>query len=642
MGGIGRAWDYIRQGKLRMLALGGAKEISERYLDGVRVTCETNSPRWLADDRLVEMERDPADPEEFYAVLESGDDAISVDPPVPTAQFELTLFHLSLVSSVTVRAEGTTPDGSVLTSRSRIANNHDSEYFDSACVSFAFDDPVTSVTVTINPRYVGDGSSARHALLAFLWDRLGESELLSMYRPLDKIRASPPFPSTAGQGPPVVLVSIDTLRYDQSESLAPLLAALGDDAVVPSEPRTNGIWTPPSHACMFTGTHPGVHGYNARSDGVQQPIHPTLDTLAEVLFRAGYKCSGVIGHSRMLPQYGFGRGFARYRVNDMTDWIGRDPDARSTIDDVVAWIESDVDTVGRSLFYFVHLFDPHQPYIPPLPAPGIDELDLEELRTFRDKLRHPFLDEPVGEGIFADPPSVETERRELVRSYYRASIEHTARQVRRLVETLRARGLYEDSLFIVTGDHGEEWGESGYYKHFSTYDANLRPFMAIKPPKDADWSVPDRVDTIDFLPTVARAVGEPVPEACQGTPLQEKEDTGDPRLFEGFGRHIYMAAVEWQGIKAIHVYDGNYPDRPTPAQIDDGPLHREYYEVSAERDGIYEDCREELDDDTVEALDERICAFVGREPDLADRDGATFVSYDDHEPERHLEYLGYK
>lgn len=642
MGSLGRAWDYIRQGKFRMLALGGAKEISERFLNGVRITCETNSPAWLSDDSFVEMERDPTDPEEFYSVLGIRDFAFSVKPPVPSSQYELTLFHLSLVSSVAVRAEGTTLDGSVLTTHSRIANNHDSEYFDSATVSLTFDDPVTSVNVEIEPRYVGGRSTVRHKLLRILWNRVGESELLSMYRPRDTIRASPPFPANVGEGPPVVLVSIDTLRYDRSESLAPLLDALGPDAYIPAEPRTNGIWTPPSHACMFTGTHPGVHGYNAFSKGVQQPIHPTLDTVAEVLFRAGYKCSGVIGHSRMLPQYGFGRGFARYRVNDMTDWIGRDPDARTTIDDVSAWIESDVDSVGQSLFYFVHLFDPHQPYIPPLPASGIDELDLEKLRKFRKKLRHPFLDEPVDEGIFADPPSVEAERRELVRSYYGGSVEYTARQVRRLVETLKARGLFEDSLFIVTGDHGEEWGESGYYKHFSMYDANLRPFMAIKPPKDADWTVPDRVNTIDFLPTIARAVGESIPETCQGTPLQNKNDSDDPRLFEGFGRHIYMAAVEWRGIKAIHIYPGNYPQRPTKADIAEGPLHREYYELTVEQEGIYEDCREWLSDEMVTALDDRIQEFVGSEPDLPNREAAKFVSYDDGQLDEHLEYLGYK
>ncbi|MFC6771714.1 sulfatase-like hydrolase/transferase [Halorubrum pallidum] len=333
---------------------------------------------------------------------------------------------------------------------------------------------------------------------------------------------------------PIFFFSIDSLPFYCRDLMKPLIDTV-DNGVVPEEPRTQGTWTPSSHASMFTGFHPADHHYvNSNLLENNRPINSSLTTLPEVLMENQYKCSAIVSHSALRPKYGFGRGFHRYHTKEMSDWLNRKNDARDNINELIKWVDEDTMSGSKNLFYFTHLFDPHFPYLPPLPDDEIENVDLELIKEY-DEWYHSWGDSihpvgPLSDGEKIDPSTFEKrrekfgiERIEQIKQYYKRSVEYTANQLDRFIEHLKHKDIYQESYIIITGDHGEEFCERAYGTHGSLYDQNIRPFMLIKPPEGETWDIPDEVDTIDLFPTIAKSINADISPNVQGIPLQEKE-----------------------------------------------------------------------------------------------------------------------
>lgn len=445
------------------------------------------------------------------------------------------------------------------------------------------------------------------------------------------------------EGPPIFLISIDTLRYDKQVQMEPLLDILGDDAVVPAEPRTQGCWTAPSHGSLFTGVHPGTHGYGG-GKGLRNPrdtsLHPDLLTLPVFLSEQGYKTSGVVSHSILSPDYGFGRGFNRYQLKRMRyiDWLARINDAHDTVDVASEWLTRDLAEGARNIFQFIHVFDPHHPYIPP-----IEQMpsEVESLGFVADYL------DMVSEYNRANPDYIsqfETETWDGAEYYddldtlYERSIRYTANALRRLVSQIKSAGIYDDSLIIIVGDHGEEFGERGFYYHASLYDANIRPFMAIKPPSSVSWTVPDQVDMIDIFPTIAELVAGRVPDQISGTPLQDRGSNNEPRITERITKHWYNISIELDGTKGIFTFETTWPDRPTEEQLKRGPELTEFYDLDDVRNGMFD--AKQYPDNTVEQFYSTAVSFVQEKRGLTSATERSIPDTTD-ETEENLEALGY-
>jgi len=441
--------------------------------------------------------------------------------------------------------------------------------------------------------------------------------------------------------PPIILISIDTLRYDRREEFRPVIDELGSDAIIPAEPRTQGTWTPPSHASMFTGTHPGKHGYvgYGRGKGDKRPIDPGLTTIPELLADCGYKCSGLVNHTRLLPEFGFGRGFHRFRHEGMShaDWVTRSGDARESVDQLTAWIDRDCSTRDHSLFYFLHVFDPHFPYTPPLEQFDSPDVDLSASSRYMAQRT------VVGGGDwtyvdgYRNSCDVDAELIAEMKSWYSKSVTYTATQIARLLRYLKEVGLFNDSLILVTGDHGEEFGERGFYSHTSLYDDNIRPVMAVKPPVRESWSGRDEIATIDFLPTIATLLNQEIPESCDGIAIQSDESRPS-RITERIYANWYNVAVERDGYKGIFTYESNYPDRPDRQSISAGPELTEYYRLSDVRSGIYREAK--LDSVEVAKLREEAERFLSTGSREYSADAT--VTRPSQETVEQLENLGYK
>ncbi|MFC7249195.1 sulfatase [Halomicroarcula sp. GCM10025324] len=242
------------------------------------------------------------------------------------------------------------------------------------------------------------------------------------------------------------------------------------------------------------------------------------------------------------------------------------PRAESVVDTAIdALSEYDDD-----LFMYVQLWDPHGPY----------RRSDDEVAEFADGPAPPY---PTVEQIanhqtwdaWRSATHMEIENRADLRrmiANYDAEIHYADRHLGRLFERLKQRGLYEETLIIVTGDHGEEFGEHGLYReHWSTHDGTQRVPLLVKPPADAAAETGHRsqlVTNVDMAPTVAEFAGLEAPARWQGRSLCPVIESGDvdwrDAVFVDHGLYTAQRALRTDQWKLIRTYHAGMWDDAIP------------------------------------------------------------------------------
>jgi arylsulfatase A-like enzyme/Flp pilus assembly protein TadD len=282
----------------------------------------------------------------------------------------------------------------------------------------------------------------------------------------------------------VLLVSIDTLRADHLSAYGfprlttPHLDAVAREGVLFGNVHTTVPMTLPAHVSMLTGTLPPTHGLR---DNLQNRLPEASLTLAEMLKAQGFATGAVVSSFVLHRRFGTSQGFdsyddqldAAHKIGDLAERKGDETTRLAT-----KWLE---EHKARPFFFFLHLYDPHDPYEPPEPFAS-------------EWSGHPYQ----GEIAFAD---------------------HCVGQV---LDRLRQLGLYDHTLVVITGDHGEMLGEHGELNHgFFIYEGGLRVPLVVRVPGAATG--PRRVELpvslIDIVPTILSLVGAEVPKEVQGVDL---------------------------------------------------------------------------------------------------------------------------
>lgn len=282
----------------------------------------------------------------------------------------------------------------------------------------------------------------------------------------------------------VLLISIDTLRADHVSAYGfprpttPNIDAVAREGVLFKNVHTPVPMTLPAHVSMLTGTLPPTHGLR---DNLLNRLPDASLTLAEMLKPRGFTTGAIVSTFVLDRRFGTSQGFDTYddrfqavhRIGDLAERKG-DETTRLARD----WLDGHKE---QPFFLFVHFYDPHEPYEPPEP--------------FASRWsEHPY----EGEVAFAD---------------------YCVGQV---LEKLRQLGLYEETLIVITGDHGEMLGEHGELNHgFFIYEGALRVPLVMRVPRSTQAArqldVP--VSLIDIAPTIVSLVGAPVPKEVQGVDL---------------------------------------------------------------------------------------------------------------------------
>ncbi len=295
----------------------------------------------------------------------------------------------------------------------------------------------------------------------------------------------------------VVVIVVDTLRadhlgvYGYSRETSPAIDALAADAVVYERAYSTAPWTMPSVASMLTGLSPNGHGLTRVEALPQEAV-----TLAEILGEQGYSTAAVVSHRLLGRRFQFDQGF---EIFDETP--SRVP-ARGIVAGRVTRsaqeIVRELATRDRPFFLFAHYFDPHYPYVPheqyEFAPEGVGRLDgtesIEELRGLADDL---------------SPEEVA-----FVRDLYDEEIRHTDEGIGRLVSTLRELDLYDNTLLVITADHGEEFLEHGWIGHTRTlYDELVRVPLLVRAGKAGEHGTRSSavVSLSALAPTILEILG---------------------------------------------------------------------------------------------------------------------------------------
>jgi len=299
----------------------------------------------------------------------------------------------------------------------------------------------------------------------------------------------------------VVLVSLDTLRGDfvgASIGGVPLtpeidrLAAAGTSFIDASSAFPS---TTASHMTMMTGLYPAVHGVGVGGGA----LPPSIPTLAERLASQGWATGASTEDAMLYASAGFPRGFDSYREQKGLSPLDTRGDIEATFASGMQWLAAHRD---EKTFLFLHTYQVHEPYTPPA------EWALS----------------PSAQRAPGDPcPAADAEDRHGVDcALYAGEVRWTDAVVGRLADELRRSDLLDDTILILTSDHGEEFGEHGGRSHARTlYREVLHvPLVVVAPglvPAGLRIDVP--VSLADVAPTVLALVGLEPPRSLSGASL---------------------------------------------------------------------------------------------------------------------------
>ncbi len=282
-------------------------------------------------------------------------------------------------------------------------------------------------------------------------------------------------PRPAAHPANLLVITIDTLRADHLECYGyksirtPRINALAADGVLIENAFTPIPLTLPSHASIFTGTYPVFHGVR---DFTGFSLAKDRTTLATMLKSAGYSTGAVVASAVLEARWGLNQGFDFYYDNfppqPPQNWQQiAERRGEEVVKEALGWLDKNR---KGPFFLWVHLFDPHDPYTPP----------------------------PPYDRQYSTRP-------------YDGEIAYTDENVGRLVDALKRYGLYDDSLIVLLGDHGEGLGEHGEKTHgFFIYDSTLRIPLIFKLPRKAAPAakrLAGPLRTIDVVPTVLQILG---------------------------------------------------------------------------------------------------------------------------------------
>ncbi len=337
--------------------------------------------------------------------------------------------------------------------------------------------------------------------------------------------------------PNVLIYLIDAVRQDHlhcygyPRDTSPNIDAVAQEGIRFTNLMPQSSWTKPSVASLLTSTYPAIHGAQDNPDLLRKD----LPALAAVLQQHGYETQGLITNPNLLPLWGFGAGFTRYVNVDASDTKNLD-DAK-VVDTALASLET---LQGRPWFMYVHAMGPHSPYAPP--------------PEFAGKFRN---------AAYADLGAAAECQQTL--DAYDAEIAYSDAQLARLINALKQRNLYENTLLLIIADHGEEFWDHGGVNHGRTlYQEMLTIPLIMKLPmgRHAGESRGALVEMIDIAPTILDCLALPKEERFQGRSFKELIDTGtcEPRMGYAslLGLSFSARAIRYQNYKYLRDLAGGW------------------------------------------------------------------------------------
>jgi arylsulfatase A-like enzyme len=402
--------------------------------------------------------------------------------------------------------------------------------------------------------------------------------------------------------PNILVITLDTVRADHLPTYgypintAPSFDKIAQESVVFDNALSGAAWSIPGHANLFTGRYPHNHDALTRSWSLK------FDevTMAEILRARGYDTAAFIGGNAWLKaKYGFGQGFTTHK--DRQDFfefvktfdktslrapvvsfvlpfistnfetnihnarrftsifdLDKEKPAEEVNEQVFKWLDKNQDS--GPFFMFINYYDPHDPY----------HLGIEFREQFTDE-DHDYINEfkkTVDSAKRYD--DISQEDIEDIITLYDIELFYLDYHLGKLLEKFDELGLREDTLIIITSDHGEELYDHGYFKHGRTlFQEIIHVPLLIHYPKEFEpRTIKKTVGIVDIFPTVLDVLEMEKPENLDGVslfPLMKNEGPykREFMLSEIFGREgiekarrqIAVSVDDWKLIEVLQWED---------------------------------------------------------------------------------------
>jgi arylsulfatase A-like enzyme len=327
--------------------------------------------------------------------------------------------------------------------------------------------------------------------------------------------------------PNVILVMVDTLRADHlscygGQVATPNLCRLTENGTV-YQGFSHASWTKPATASLITSTLPSTHNAMSKPASLSQD----LVLIPEAMQSAGYSTGGVVSNVNLAESFGFDQGYDDYYYLGPDYLFGAEESSSRLIvyqlgrqlalgvfggDEVrfndfyqdsevvnntaFKWLD---DRKDERFFLFLHYMDAHDPYfVHPYNGVGVARVSM---------------------------PEPEPEMADELKALYRGEIQYLDENFGKLLAKLDAEGLYDDTVIVLTADHGEEFAEHGGFWHGLTlYDEQIHVPLLIKWAKNGDRARPGAESgiarLIDVGPTILGVAGIDIPDTMQGIDLR--------------------------------------------------------------------------------------------------------------------------
>jgi arylsulfatase A-like enzyme/Flp pilus assembly protein TadD len=294
-----------------------------------------------------------------------------------------------------------------------------------------------------------------------------------------------------------MLITIDTLRYDrvgcysQKYLKTPQIDKVASKSFVFVNAFAHNPLTLPSHVNILTGTTPLYHGIG---DNSGFKLDDRFLTISEFLKEEGYQTAAFIGAFPLDSRFGLTQGFDVYDDNYGThnnlDLFFVERNAKKVITPAIKWISK----VSGKWFSWIHLFDPHQPYLPPAP--------------FDKKFAH---------------------------DLYSGEVAYLDQQLGVLFDYLEKNNLFEKTIVVITSDHGEALGEKGEETHgYFAYNNTIHIPLIVFLPGQKPGIIEENVCHADIFPTICDSLGYKIPSHIQGEsllPFMEGEKRKNKKIY---------------------------------------------------------------------------------------------------------------
>jgi hypothetical protein len=329
---------------------------------------------------------------------------------------------------------------------------------------------------------------------------------------------------------PIVLVTIDALRADVLGALGgpprltPAFDALAQEADWAGRAVSASSWTVPAMAALFTGYQPWR---TANWSGERVVLQEDLLTLPEALEEQGYHTAAFRSNHWLQKKYGYAQGFDVFR------YLKEGAKAQEYLSTLPAGQE----------FVWIHILPPHAPYVrrnhllkrlPEVP-PGLPE-----------KTRIPDL-----QPYFDPSVPLPEEKKEELWAMYSLNTAWADELLGRMLRALKKSGRWDETLLIVTADHGEEFKEHGQITHGGNLGRVLVEVpLAVKLPKGFDRPLALEPGQAVATPRIWATLVE----AAGGDPGQGRA----PSLFHKDEHGALSELYQGNGVNQVSLVDGDH------------------------------------------------------------------------------------